>query len=212
MLQHAASERDPFGEADEPGPGPRRRGARGLRPGGLVADDFDEQAGPAVGCDGDGDGGAGRVLARVGQPVGADNAVTSCDLRVLVDQAAEPVASSDADVVAGGREMGPAVGWLLAEGPVRPVGVVVIDVFAEDVAQMSPAGDEDAVGALAPRGGDPPLADRVRAWRLDGRGDDPHAGRGEDGVERAGVGARQQGQPAAQPQEDQVNQAEGHES
>ena len=89
MLQHAASERDPFGEADEPGPGPRRRGARGLRPGGLVADDFDEQAGPAVGCDGDGDGGAGRVLARVGQPVGADNAVTSCDLRVLVDQAAE---------------------------------------------------------------------------------------------------------------------------
>jgi len=58
------------------------------------------------------------------------NAVTSCDLRVLVDQAAEPVASSDADVVVGRRDMGAAVGWLLAEGPVRPVGVVVIDVFA----------------------------------------------------------------------------------
>src|ERR1035438_10846929 len=111
-------------------------------------------------------------LSRRGHPVGADNAVTSCDLRVLVDQAAEPVASSDADVVAGGREMGAAVGWLLAEGPVRPVGVVVIDVFAEDVAQMSPARDEDAVGALAPRGGDPALADRVCARRLDGRGDE----------------------------------------
>src|ERR1019366_3732805 len=101
--------------------------------------------------------------------VGAENAVTSCDLRVLVDQAAELVAWSDADVVVGRRDMGPAVGWLLAEGPVRPVGVVVIDVFAEDVVEMSPAGDEDAVGALAPRAGDPPLADRVRARRLDRR-------------------------------------------
>ena len=101
--------------------------------------------------------------------MGADNAVTSCDLGILVDQAAEQVASSDADVVAWGREMGAAVGWLLAEGPVRPVGVVVIDVFAEDVVEMSPAGDEDAVGALAPRAGDPPLADRVRARRLDRR-------------------------------------------
>jgi len=53
--------------------------------------------------------------------------------RVLVDRAAEPVASSGAHVVAGGLEMGPAVGWLLAEGPVRPAGVVVIDVSAERV-------------------------------------------------------------------------------
>jgi len=83
------------------------------------------------------------------------------DLRKLVDQAAEPVASSDADVVLRrrGRDLG--VGWLLAEGSVRPVGVVVIDVLAEGVVQMSPAGDEDAVGALAPGGGDPPLADRA---------------------------------------------------
>lgn len=36
--------------------------------------------------------------------MGADNAVTSRDLRILVDQAAEPVASSDADVVACGRD------------------------------------------------------------------------------------------------------------
>ena len=49
------------------------------------------------------------------------------------------------------------------------------------------AGDEDAVGALAPGAGDPALADRVRARRLDRRFDDPHAGRGEDGAERGGV-------------------------
>src|ERR1019366_1460481 len=108
----------------------------------------------------------GTVASIDAWPVGADNAVTLRDLRVLVDQAAEPVASSDADVVAWGREMGPAVGRLLAEGPVRPAGVVGDDGLAEGVVQMSPVGDEDAVGALAPRGGDPPLADRVRPRRL----------------------------------------------
>jgi hypothetical protein len=84
--------------------------------------------------------------------------------------------------VAGRRDVGPAVGRLLAEGPVRPVGVVVIDVFAEDLLKMSPAGDEDAVGALAPGAGDPALADRVRARCLDRRLDYPQAGRGEDSV------------------------------
>jgi len=119
--------------------------------------------------------------------VGADNAVTSCDLRILVDEAAEPVASSEADGVVRGRHGDLAVGRLLAEGPVRPVGVVVISVFAEDLVKMSLAGDADAVGALAPDAGDPPLADRVRPRRLNGCCDDPHAGRGEDRVERIGV-------------------------
>ena len=74
-----------------------------------------------------------------------------------MDQAAEPVASSDADVVLrrGGGDLG--VGRSLAQGPVRPVGVVVVDVFAEGVVEVPLAGDEDAVGALAPRAGDPPL-------------------------------------------------------
>ena len=49
--------------------------------------------------------------------VGADNVVTSRDLRILVDQAAQPIASSDAYVVAGGCDVGSAVGWPLAEGP-----------------------------------------------------------------------------------------------
>src|SRR5450631_633845 len=120
-------------------------------------------------------------------PVGADIVVTSRDLRILVDQAAQPIASSDAYVVAGGCDVGSAGGWSLAGGAVRPVGVVVIGVFAEGVVEMPSAGDEDPVSALAPGTGDPPFADRVRGRRLDRRGDDRRAGRGEDGAERAGV-------------------------
>jgi hypothetical protein len=55
------------------------------------------------------------------QPVGAENTVTSCDLRILVDQATEPAASPDADLVVGRGGVSPAVRWFLAECPVRPV-------------------------------------------------------------------------------------------
>src|ERR1700719_1842325 len=61
-------------------------------------------------------------------PVGADNTVTSRDLRIFVDQAAKPVTSPDAEVVVGRCDVSPADRWFLAEGPVRPAGVVVIDV------------------------------------------------------------------------------------
>src|ERR1700731_478045 len=113
----------------------------------------------------------GRILR-----VGADNPVTSRALRIFVDQAAKPVTSPDAEVVVGRCDVSPADRWFLAEGPVRPAGVVVIDVFTEDVVQVSPAGDEDPVSALTPCAADPALADRVRARRPDGRGDDPRAG------------------------------------
>jgi hypothetical protein len=68
-----------------------------------------------------------------------------------------------------------------------PVAVVVIDILAEDVMEVPSADEEDAVGALAPGAGDPPLADRIRTRCLDRRGDDPYVGRGEDRVERVGV-------------------------
>lgn len=108
-------------------------------------------------------------------------------MRILVEETAEPVASSDADILVGDRGVGPAVGWSLAEGPVRPVGVVVIDVFAEDVVEMAPAGDGDAIGALTPDAGDPALTDGVRARCLDRRLDNSHASRGEDCVKAVGV-------------------------
>lgn len=56
-----------------------------------------------------------------------------------MDQAAEPVASSDGDVVVRGRGGDLAVRWSLAEGPVRLVGFVVMRVFAEDVVEVSSA-------------------------------------------------------------------------
>ena len=75
--------------------------------------------------------------------MGADNAVTSRDLRILVDQAAEPVASSDADVVLRRRGWDLGVGWVVD-------GVVQRDLRAADrhrparlqpIASSSPAGD-----------------------------------------------------------------------
>jgi hypothetical protein len=65
--------------------------------------------------------------------VGAENAFTSRDLRILVEETAQPVASSDADVVVGRHDGDPALGWSLAEGPVWTAAVVVIDILAEDV-------------------------------------------------------------------------------
>ena len=55
--------------------------------------------------------------------VGAENRVTLCDLRVFVDQSAEPIASYDLDQVVRCRRWFLGVGWSLLERPVRPVPV-----------------------------------------------------------------------------------------
>ena len=57
------------------------------------------------------------------EPVGAENAVTSCDLHVLVQETAEPVASEGLDSCAGGRGSGPC-GRVLIERSVWTVRVV----------------------------------------------------------------------------------------
>ena len=51
--------------------------------------------------------------------MGADNAFTSCVLRIPAEDAAEPVASADTDVVVSRRDVGSAVGRFVAECPVR---------------------------------------------------------------------------------------------
>ena len=55
--------------------------------------------------------------------VGAENPVTSCDVHVLVEEAAEPVSPEDVDGGAGGSR-GVAHGRALMQGSVRAVGVV----------------------------------------------------------------------------------------
>ena len=61
-------------------------------------------------------------------PSGAENAVTSCDLHVLVHETAEPVASEGLDRCAGGRGSGPC-GRVLIERSVWTVRVVVLEVL-----------------------------------------------------------------------------------
>jgi len=69
---------------------------------------------------------------------------------------------------------------------VRPVPVVMIHVLGEDSFEMAPAEDEEPVQAFTADGADKPLADRVRAWRPDGRLDDPDPVGCEDSVEGGG--------------------------
>jgi len=69
--------------------------------------------------------------------VGAENAVTSCDLQVFVDQSAEAVASKVPNVGAGRCRSGSSGWWLLIEGSVRSVGVVVLDELGQEVLRGS---------------------------------------------------------------------------
>jgi hypothetical protein len=68
--------------------------------------------------------------------VGADNSVTSCDLHVLVYEAAESISSQLLDGRSGGRGSA-ACGRLLTERSVWAVGVVVLDVFLQHYREVS---------------------------------------------------------------------------
>jgi hypothetical protein len=71
------------------------------------------------------------------------------DLRVhvLVDHAAKSLTSADNGVACRPR-CGSAAGRHLAEGSVRPVGVVVIDVDRECVVELAAVDDQDPVEEL----------------------------------------------------------------
>ena len=56
--------------------------------------------------------------------MGAGNYVTSCDLRVFVDQAAEPVPAQNAQTGHVARKMYTASGRVLLQCPVRPMRTV----------------------------------------------------------------------------------------
>ena len=106
-----------------------------------------------------------------------------CDLGVFVEEAAEPVTAGDLDVSAGMwvRERPQRCG--LAEGAVRTVLVEVPLVFGQDRERVTLVEDEDPVQQLAPEAAHEALGDGVRPRRPYRRGQDLHAGGGEDGVE-----------------------------
>ena len=95
--------------------------------------------------------------------MGAGNRVTSCDLDIFADQSAEPILAQNAHT-------GHFYGWVDAPGgrvllqcPVRPVGVVVLDVLAQELFELPAIPAEGAVQELAAHAADPTFRKRVRA-------------------------------------------------
>jgi len=100
--------------------------------------------------------------------VGAENWVTSCDLQVFVDKAAEPVPSEHADARSGKRR-DVACGWALVQRSVRSVVVEVLHILAQHDVEVACSGDQDVIEAFPAQGADEPFRDRVRPGRP-GRG------------------------------------------
>lgn len=114
---------------------------------------------------------------------------SSSDHPVLVDESPEAIGSSEVgEVGVAKKERGPTGRGrrALAEGPMRPVRVVMLDVLGEDGLEMPPAEDEHAIKALASESADDALADGVRPRCADRGLDDPDGLGGEDGVEGSG--------------------------
>src|SRR2546429_6631846 len=63
-------------------------------------------------------------------------------------------------------------GWSQPERPVRPMRVVVLDVDAQDVFELSAACDKEPVEAVPADGADPALGERVRVRRAKRCADD----------------------------------------
>ena len=81
------------------------------------------------------------------------------DLPILVDQPAENFMSVNG--ACGGRHGGKPRGWLLVQGPVRPMPVVMIYVLVQDVAQVPFVDDQQPIQALPPGRAHPPFRERV---------------------------------------------------
>jgi hypothetical protein len=79
--------------------------------------------------------------------VGAENPVTSCDLHVLVEEAAEPDSSERVDGRPGTWRAA-ACGRALIQGSVRAVGVEVLDILAQDDVEVAWSGDQEVVEAF----------------------------------------------------------------
>jgi hypothetical protein len=83
----------------------------------------------------------------------------SCSSSVLVEKAAEQVASlhSSPVVVVEEHRRGGWIWRIELECPMRAVGVVVLDVHAQDLLQVPSADNQQPVQAFGADGADPPL-------------------------------------------------------
>ena len=93
-------------------------------------------------------------MAIASHRVGAENSVTSCDLYILMNEAAEPIPSQWPNGRAGAR--GSATrGRVLVKRSVRVVSVEMVDVLAQHCGEVPWCGDQEAVEAFAPKSADP---------------------------------------------------------
>jgi hypothetical protein len=101
-----------------------------------------------------------------------------------MDEADQDVASSNTQH-AGNQFVGirRRVGRSQVDPPVRPLRVVVGDVFAERPVEMTPTEDERPVKAFTSDGADPSFGEGVRSRSADRGEDGFDAVRGEDRVE-----------------------------
>jgi hypothetical protein len=65
------------------------------------------------------------------------------------------------------------------------VGVVVLQILAQDDVEVTWSGDQDVVETFSPQSTDEAFRDRVRPRCPDRSADDPDLGTGEHGVERS---------------------------
>jgi hypothetical protein len=110
----------------------------------------------------------------------------SCDLLILMDQSAEPVASSNAVDLGSGVVGEGSLGSGLAEGAVWPVTVVMAFVVAQHGSGVLLVDDQDAVEEFATDGADEAFGDRVGPRCPHRSLDDPDVDGGEDRVEGGG--------------------------
>ncbi len=110
----------------------------------------------------------------------------SCDLGILVDQPTESITPCDPyDGHWSGRRHS-SQRWRLAERAMRPMPVVVRHIARQRRLQMTSTHDQHPVQQLTTHRAHPPLRVGVRPRRRHGRPQDPHAFRGENGIEGIG--------------------------
>src|SRR5579862_8171973 len=99
-------------------------------------------------------------------PVGAENLR---DQAIFVDDATCAVMPADPEMIQAGDAMWQGTQWRgLAQGAVRPVGIVEVLVLPQHRPQVALVPDQGPVQQLTPAAADPPLHDRIHPRRLNG--------------------------------------------
>ena len=135
----------------------------------LATDSPDPALGDGVGigranrCEDDLD--TGRAPDTI-ERVGARYSVTSCGLRILMDQPTESISSHDASSRQDDRWFGGSERWCLPQRAVRAVAVVMVDVVGQHRPQLPAAQDQHPVQQLPPDGAHPAFGEGVRTRGL----------------------------------------------